>query len=70
MREITEIIIHCSATKERSNFKLKDIEGWHKQRGFPLSGGKRKSTDTTNSLTRIVPASTFTRSSDFDIMTL
>ena len=39
MREITEIIIHCSATKERSNFKLNDIEGWHKQRGFPLSGG-------------------------------
>ena len=39
MRDITEIIIHCSATKERNNFKLNDIEGWHKQRGFPLSGG-------------------------------
>jgi len=32
MREIKEIILHCSATKERSNFKLNDIEGWHKQK--------------------------------------
>ena len=25
MREIKEIILHCSATKERSNFKLNDM---------------------------------------------
>lgn len=34
MRKVDEIIIHCSATKEGQNFKAKDIDAWHKQRGF------------------------------------
>ena len=29
MRPITEIIIHCSATKEGANFKAADIRRWH-----------------------------------------
>ena len=39
MREIKEIIIHCSATKSSLDYKLKDIERWHKERQFPMSGG-------------------------------
>lgn len=31
MRKLTEIIIHCSATKEGSNFKADDIRRWHMQ---------------------------------------
>ena len=34
MREITEIIIHCSATKEGQNFTVEDIRRWHRERGF------------------------------------
>lgn len=34
MRKVDEIILHCSATKEGQNFKAKDIDAWHKQRGF------------------------------------
>lgn len=34
MREINEIILHCSATKEGQDFRAKDIDAWHKQRGF------------------------------------
>ena len=29
MRPITEIIVHCSATKEGANFKASDIRRWH-----------------------------------------
>ena len=39
MRKITKIILHCSATKEGLDFKKKNIEQWHKERGFPCSGG-------------------------------
>lgn len=31
MRQINEIIIHCSATKEGANFKAADIKRWHVQ---------------------------------------
>jgi N-acetylmuramoyl-L-alanine amidase len=33
-RDIKEIIIHCSATKENKDFKKDDIKKWHLQRGF------------------------------------
>ena len=38
MRPINEIIIHCSATKEGKNFTVKDIDAWHRQRGFKCIG--------------------------------
>ena len=38
MRKINEIIIHCSATKEGMDFNAKDIDRWHKQRGFKKIG--------------------------------
>ncbi len=38
MRKIDEIIVHCSATKEGANFHAKDIDRWHKQRGFNKIG--------------------------------
>lgn len=34
MRKITEIIIHCSATKEGKYFTVEDIDRWHRKRGF------------------------------------
>ena len=34
MRDINKIIIHCSATKEGWNYKAKDIDAWHRERGF------------------------------------
>lgn len=34
MRKITEIIIHCTATKEGQNFTVEDIRRWHRERGF------------------------------------
>lgn len=34
MRRITEIIIHCSATKAGQWFEAKDIDQWHRKRGF------------------------------------
>jgi len=38
MRTIDEIIIHCAATPEGKNFTAKDIERWHKARGFKTIG--------------------------------
>lgn len=38
MRNIKEIIVHCSATPEGKDFTVKDIDGWHKQRGFRKIG--------------------------------
>lgn len=32
------IVIHCSATKEGVNIGAKDIDKWHKQRGFRCIG--------------------------------
>lgn len=34
----TEIILHCAATKEGSDFSIKNIDEWHKQRGFKKVG--------------------------------
>ena len=34
MRKINKIILHCSATKEGQKFTVKDIDAWHKLRGF------------------------------------
>lgn len=38
MRTILEIIIHCSATVEGKDFSVKDIDRWHKLRGFKMVG--------------------------------
>lgn len=38
MNQIDSIVIHCSATKEGMNIRAKDIESWHKQRGFKKIG--------------------------------
>lgn len=32
MREVTELVLHCSATPNGRKFTVKDIESWHKQR--------------------------------------
>ncbi|CBY83688.1 N-acetylmuramoyl-L-alanine amidase [Helicobacter felis] len=37
-RHIDKIIIHCSATKAGKDFRAKDIDMWHKQRGFKCIG--------------------------------
>lgn len=34
----TEIILHCAATKEGADFSIKDIDSWHRQRGFKKVG--------------------------------
>lgn len=35
IRHIDEIIIHCTATKEsQKNITVKDVDAWHRQRGF------------------------------------
>ena len=34
MRKITEIILHCSATREGQDFRAEDIKKWHLKRGF------------------------------------
>jgi len=38
MRDINEIIIHCSATPEGREVSVADINYWHKQRGFNSIG--------------------------------
>lgn len=38
MREITEIILHCSATKEGKDYRLADIDRWHRQQGWDGCG--------------------------------
>ena len=38
MRQIKEIILHCSATPENKDFHANDIDKWHKQRGFNSIG--------------------------------
>lgn len=37
-RKITDIIIHCSATIEGKNYSARDIDVWHKSRGFRKIG--------------------------------
>lgn len=34
MRNITKIIVHCSATPEGRDFTVADIDKWHKARGW------------------------------------
>ena len=34
MRKITEVILHCSATKEGKDYTVEDIDKWHKNRGW------------------------------------
>ena len=34
MRNINKIIVHCSATPKGRNFTVKQIDAWHRQRGF------------------------------------
>lgn len=34
MRKIDYIVVHCTATKEGKDFKAKDIDRWHKERGW------------------------------------
>jgi N-acetylmuramoyl-L-alanine amidase len=38
MRQINEIIVHCSATPEGADFKVEDIDKWHRKRGFRCIG--------------------------------
>ena len=37
-KTIDSIVIHCSATKEGADFSAKDIDRWHKERGFDKIG--------------------------------
>lgn len=34
MRKINEIILHCAATPEGREVTVKEIDAWHRQRGF------------------------------------
>lgn len=38
MRQINEIIVHCSATPGGANFTVEDIDKWHRKRGFRCIG--------------------------------
>lgn len=38
MRAIKYLVVHCSATPENKPFTAKDIDRWHKQRGFRCIG--------------------------------
>lgn len=38
MREINEIIIHCTATPTGRDVSANDIDRWHRQRGFACIG--------------------------------
>jgi N-acetylmuramoyl-L-alanine amidase len=38
MRKINKIILHCSATKEGKHFTAKDIDQWHRRRGYRKIG--------------------------------
>lgn len=38
MRKVNEIIIHCSATKPNIHIGAKEIDSWHRKRGFDEIG--------------------------------
>ena len=38
MRKITEIIVHCTATRDGRSFTVRDIDAWHRERGFRSIG--------------------------------
>lgn len=37
-QDIDSIVIHCSATREGKDYTVKDIERWHRERGFKEIG--------------------------------
>ena len=38
MRQIKELILHCSATPEGRDYTVKDIDRWHRARGWKCIG--------------------------------
>lgn len=38
MRKIDKFIIHCSATKEGRDYTVKDIDRWHREKGYASIG--------------------------------
>jgi N-acetylmuramoyl-L-alanine amidase len=48
MRVINRIVIHCSASPNGKDFTAKDIDTWHKERGFRRSGKFKFNTDLTS----------------------
>lgn len=38
MRQINEIIIHCTATESGHDYSVKTIDKWHRQKGFTQIG--------------------------------
>lgn len=38
MRNINEIIIHCTATRAGRDFTAADVDRWHRERGFKCIG--------------------------------
>lgn len=38
MRRITLLIVHCTATPEGRDYGAKDVDRWHRQRGFNMIG--------------------------------
>lgn len=38
MRRIDKIIVHCTATPEGRHVSVKDIDRWHRERGFKCIG--------------------------------
>ena len=38
MRKVSEIILHCSATRAGQNFKAADIDRWHRAKGWDGCG--------------------------------
>lgn len=38
MRKVNEIIVHCTATAEGKDFKVEDIDRWHKAKGWNCIG--------------------------------
>ena len=38
MRKITELVLHCSATREGQHVTVADIDRWHRDRGVRKIG--------------------------------
>ncbi len=38
MRKITDIVLHCSATKEGQRVTVGDIDRWHREAGYKKIG--------------------------------
>lgn len=38
MNKIDAIVIHCSATREGADYKAKDLDKWHKDKGWQMIG--------------------------------